>query len=182
MASVRVVTHFAAAALLAATAVSAGACARLHGRAIGPPLETPAPPPRVVPSARPPADDHPIVARPAPATASKPADVPQPAPAAAAPPAVAARPGTDAPEPPPTLQTTANAAAAERRTRTALASATRDLGRIDVRALSPDARAQFDIARRFIAQAGDALNAKNIEFAQQLADKAATLAALLQKR
>jgi hypothetical protein len=68
-----------------------------------------------------------------------------------------------------------------RRTRASLANATRDLDRIDVRTLNSDAKAQFDIARRFVAQASTALNAKNFEFAQQLADKAATLAALLQK-
>jgi len=91
------------------------------------------------------------------------------------------RPPAPAPEPPLALQTTADPAAAEQRTRVALASATRDLGRIDVRALSADAKAQYDIARRFVTQATDALNAKNFEFARQLADKAATLAALLQR-
>ena len=118
--------------------------------------------------------------------AIKPPQTPAPAPAAAATPppapAVAAeRPAPPPAEPPPTLQT-ANPSVAEQRTRVSLASATRDLGRIDVRSLSVDAKAQYDIARRFIAQASDALNNRNFEFAQQLADKAATLAALLQKR
>jgi hypothetical protein len=178
-------SHFAVrAAIVAAplTLVSAAGCAGLHARTVGPPLETPAPPPRAIPIA-----SQPIVAPPvgevqatAPA-AIKPQDTPATAPAPApspAPPVASERP----PEPPRTLETSANSGAAEQRTRAALARATRDLRRIDVRSLSTDAKAQYDIARRFIAQATDALNAKNFEFAEQLADKAATLAALLQKR
>jgi len=60
--------------------------------------------------------------------------------------------------------------------------AVRHLGRIDVPGLSTDARAQYDIARRFVTQATEALTARNFEFAEQLAGKAATLAALLQRR
>jgi len=107
-----------------------------------------------------------------------------PAPAAINPPdAPASAPAPAAPQaPPPTLQTTADSSAAEQRTRASLASATRDLRRIDVRSLSADGKTQYDIARRFVVQATEALNAKNFEFAQQLADKAATLAALLQRR
>ena len=180
--------------LTALSALSAAGCATLHARTVGPVLETPAPPPRVVPSARQPIESQPIVASPpvgevqtSPPAAIKPPDntpppaaVPAPAPA---PPVASERPPAQAPaEPPPTLQTTANPVAAEQRTRAALANATRDLGRIDVRTLSTDAKTQYDIARRFIAQARQALSANNFEFAQQLADKAATLAALLQKR
>ena len=178
-------------------AAAATGCAKLHARGIGPALDTPAPPPRVVPAAREPIESQPIVAppvgevqQPAP-SAIKPAEqtppAPAPAPAAAAPAPAAVPPvATERPpapaEPPPTLQTTANPTVVEQRTRAALANANRDLGRIDVRALSTDARAQYDIARRYIAQANDALTSKNFEFAQQLADKAATLAALLQRR
>jgi len=169
--------------VLSLTALSAAGCAKLHARAIGPALETPAPPPRVVPSARAPIESQPIVAPPV-------GEVQPPAPAAIAPPAPAAiatqepppAPSAPTPQPPsPTLQTSGNPAAAEQRTRATLASAIRDLGRIDVRGLNADAKAQYDIARRFVTQATDALNAKNFEFAQQLADKAATLAALLQR-
>ena len=183
--------------LLLLSAVAATGCAKLHARTVGPALDTPAPPPRVVPSTREPIEGQPIVAPPAgpigniqtPApVASKPAEqtppppVPAPAAPAPTPPVAAERPAQPSPEPPPTLQTTTNPTASEQRTRAALANATRDLGRIDVRSLSVDAKAQYDIARRFVAQANDALNAKNFEFAQQLADKAATLAALLQRR
>ena len=198
MAGVTLRSHCAAGAaalllpLTIASALSAAGCARLHARTIGPALETPAPPARVVPSAREPIESQPIVASPpvgevqtSPPPAIKPQDSPAPAPVPApapAPPVAAERPPAQIPEPPPTLQTTANPVAAEQRTRASLANATRDLGRIDVRTLSADAKAQYDIARRFIAQATQALNASNFEFAQQLADKAATLAALLQKR
>ena len=85
-------------------------------------------------------------------------------------------------EPPRTLQTTANATQAEQRIRGLLANATRDLGRIDYRALSVDAQAQYDIAKRFTEQADEAMKGKNIVFAEQLADKAAALAAQLLKR
>ena len=194
MARVRVLSHRAASAALVVVSLSAGACAGLHARGAGPALETPVPPPRVIPQARQPIESQPIVASPPvgevqPATppSINPADAapatPPPTPPAAPPAVATERPATPAAqEPPPTLQTTANPEAAEQRTRTALANATRDLGRIDVGRLSADGKAQYDIARRFVAQATEALNAKNFEFAQQLADKAATLAALLQRR
>jgi hypothetical protein len=177
--------------------LSVAGCARLHART-GPALETPAPPPRVIPTARTPIEGQPIVApapvgevqAPAPAAIAPPGATPAPAPAATtttpasptAPPVAAERPATPAPEPPPTLQSTTNPTASEQRTRAALANAQRDLARINVRTLSADGKAQYDIARRFVSQANDALNERNFEFAQQLADKAATLAALLQRR
>ncbi len=198
MARVKALSHRAAVAAVLSIALAAAAtpgCAKLHARTIGPALETPAPPPRAIAGPKPPIEGQPIVASqpvgeveaPTPA-AIKPREAPAapvPAPSPSAPPPVAAteRPTPPAPEPPPpTLQTTANQSGAEQRTRTSLANATRDLGRIDVRSLSADARAQYDIARRFVAQANDALGSKNFEFAQQLAEKAATLAALLQRR
>jgi hypothetical protein len=108
---------------------------------------------------------------------------PTPPPATTPPPVATERPAQPASaEPPPTLQTVADPTAAEQRTRASLFAATRDLGRIDVRQLSADAKAQYDLARRYVEQATDALNEKKFEFALQLADKAATLAALLQRR
>jgi hypothetical protein len=177
------------AAVACVLAIPLTGCARLHARSIGPALDTPAPPPRVVPTATAPIDSQPILASPpvgevqtpAPAVI-RPQDTRAPAPAPAPAATGAERPPAPAPDLPPPLQTTANPVAAEQHTRASLASATRDLGRIDVRALSADAKAQYDIARGFVAQATNALNAKNYEFAQQLADKAATLAALLQNR
>jgi hypothetical protein len=67
----------------------------------------------------------------------------------------------------------------EQRVRATIAQASRDLGRINSRALTAEAKAQYDIAKRFVEQAGDALKAKNFVFAGQLADKASTLATLL---
>ena len=57
--------------------------------------------------------------------------------------------------------------------------ASRDLGRINAGALNAEAKAQYDIAKRFVQQAEDALKARNFVFAGQLADKAAALATLL---
>ena len=53
------------------------------------------------------------------------------------------------------------------------------LNRIDYRALNADARTQYDTAKRFVTQAEEALRAKNLVFARNLADKAAALAAQL---
>ena len=190
MARVALLSQFAARAAVIAVPLmllSTAGCARLHARTIGPPLDTPAPPPRAIPTASQPLEGQAIVASPVgevqapPPTVINPQDTPLPAPSPS-PPVASERPHAQNAEPPPTLQTTANSGIAEQRTRASLTRARRDLGRIDVRSLSPDAKAQYEIARRFVAQATDALNAKNFEFAEQLADKAATLAALLQKR
>ena len=195
MARVRALSYIAAVAAIVTLPVWTGACARLHARTAGPVLETPVPPARVIPKASPPIESQPIVAsppvgevQPAEPTTINPPDnatppPPVPVPAPTPPPVATERPAQPAAaEPPPTLQTTADPTAAEQRTRASLQAATRDLGRIDVRTLSADAKAQYDIARRYVEQATDALNEKKFEFAQQLADKAATLAALLQRR
>jgi hypothetical protein len=185
--------------LVAAWAVLASGCAMLHGRSNnGPPLNMPAPPSRVVPIASQPI---PIVEPPTvddvPSRAPEPIDRPAPSPpprvdrGEQAPPArtetpadagAAAAPVPPPASPPPALQTTANPTEAEARTRTALENAKRDLGRIDVRRLNSEARSQYDIARRFVQQAEEALKNRNPVFAEQLADKAATLAALLQRQ
>jgi len=60
-----------------------------------------------------------------------------------------------------------------------MARATRDLARINQASLNADGRTQFDTARRFLQQADEALKARNIVFAGKLADKAATMAAVL---
>ena len=167
----------------------------LHARSIGPPLNMPPPPARAVPIESPPIVARPIVddvpsRAPEPIAPTPPAPPPRvdreaappvrteaPADAGAAAPAPA-----PAPTQPPALQTTANPTESEQRTRAALENAKRDLGRIDLRRLSTEAKAQYDIARRFVQQAEDALRARNPVFAEQLADKAATLAALLQRQ
>ena len=106
----------------------------------------------------------------APAARQDKPDSPSPAPA---------RPAAQNGAPSPTLQTTTNVGEVEQRVRAMIAQASRDLGRIDARALNAEAKAQYDIAKRFTEQAGEALTARNFVFARQLADKAANLAALL---
>jgi len=159
----------ACAALLLPLAGAAG-CAKAHASAQpgGPPLETPPAPPRVVSSL---IESEPTV------TAAPPIEGPSPRPTPDA-----ARPAAPADEPPRTLQTTPNAGQAEQRIRGLLTSASRDLSKIDYRVLSVDAQAQYDTAKRFTEQADEALKTKNFVFAEQLADKAAAIAAQLLKR
>jgi hypothetical protein len=57
--------------------------------------------------------------------------------------------------------------------------ASRDLQRVNASALNNDGRAQLEAARRFLLQADEALKVRNIVFAGRLADKAATMAAIL---
>jgi hypothetical protein len=70
----------------------------------------------------------------------------------------------------------------QRSIRVHLDGAVANLNRVDYPTLSTDGKANFDQARRFIAQAEQALRAKNLVFAQTVADKAATLAAQLAGR
>jgi hypothetical protein len=67
----------------------------------------------------------------------------------------------------------------ERRIRALIIQALTDLNRIDYSSLNADARTQYDSAKRFAGQAEEALRAKNLLFANNLADKAATLATQL---
>ena len=77
------------------------------------------------------------------------------------------------------LQSTGAGVLADRSVRMMLAQAARDLARVDYQALDADGRAQHDTARRFMQQAEEALKARNVMFAGKLADKAATMAAVL---
>lgn len=89
---------------------------------------------------------------------------------------------TRAAAPPPSL-TLAPSPGTEAQTaasiRDLMARAARDLSRVNQASLSADRRTQFETARRFLQQAEDALKARNIVFAGTLADKAATMAAVL---
>lgn len=120
--------------------------------------ETVTPPPRPV---RPPRRD---VARP-----EAPAEEPQ-----GPPPQPAQTPS----QPALALQTPSGGRA-DQSVRTLLAQAARDLARVDYQALNTDGRAQYDTARRFMAQADEALKVRNVMYAGKLADKAATMAAVL---
>ena len=57
--------------------------------------------------------------------------------------------------------------------------AMRDLQKVKYAALDADGRAQYDTARRFMDQAEEAIKNSNLAFAGKLADKAATMAAIL---
>lgn len=164
-----------------------GACAvkaQVRAEVELPPLDPPPPPPRVVSvyqdepelvpltpaveasvPARLPARPPRAEAKPEPPVAPEPvpADVPKPA----APPSLTLipSPGTE----------TQTAAAI----RELIARATRDLARVNASSLNADGRAQVEAARRFLQQAEDALKARNVVFAGKLADKAATMAAVL---
>jgi outer membrane biosynthesis protein TonB len=176
-------------ALLLSSLVSG--CVRAHAKTVTetPPLDAPAPPPRAIEpleaDAAPPKAEEPTPAavparpRPTPArTEPPPPDKPEPPPAE--PPKVAEEPPKPA-VPPTTLQMTPAAAESvvERAIRGTLARATSDLNRVDYRVLDVDARTQYDTAKRFIQQSDEAIRAKNLVFAKNLADKAATLAAQL---
>ena len=177
-------------AVVVALALAASACvsAQAKGEPGGPALAPPVPPPHTIipveiaeeepavppaPSAPEPAVVRPLSRPHAPKPekpVEKPADVPDPATVPAQPP------------PAPPLQTTANVAGVERTIRARMAQASRDLDRTDYRALNAERRSQYDTAKRFIQQADEALKVKNLVFAEQLADKAATLAAALAQK
>ena len=168
--------------------------ARANTLPSGPPLDVPAPPPRIVvplEAAAPPSQPEPPEE---PRRAPTPAPVPpaaRPRPGPAAPPeapkVVVEEPPKPAPAPSApttTLQTTpaAEQGEVERGIRATMARATADLNRVDYRALNADARTQYDTAKRFIQQADEAIAMKNLPFAKTVADKAAVLAAQLAGR
>ncbi|TAK17356.1 MAG: hypothetical protein EPO35_03210 [Acidobacteria bacterium] len=139
----------------------------------------PAPePPPVVTEATPPAASTTTQNPPANTTRSnretRPATPPPANPPAATPPPTVPPAPTTTP-----LETQANQSELEQRARGLLASANAALDKIDYKALSLDGKTQFDTAKRFTKQADEALKAKNIVYAWQLADKANTIATLL---
>lgn len=166
---------------------AAGAACSARAQALtpagAPALHAPEPPARVVVPApeRPtlppqPADAPPAAAAGTPARGRDTAPVSRPT----APPTPPAEPPA-ATTPPPPLFTTANTAEFESRVRAQLMRAQADLGQVNRQNLGADARAQYDSALGFIRQAEEALKVKNLIYAGQLADKAATMAALLKR-
>jgi len=178
-------------------ALEAPACIRAHAKTTAElPLDMPKPPPRVV-EANDPETPQPVPL-PGEPVRSNPARVRPPAPRAEVPrppadqqpkppeppPADVVKAPEEAPKPAPppaTLQTTPTQreVEVERRVRTMLTQATNDLNRINYQALSADGRTQYDTAKGFVRQAEEALRAKNLPFASNLADKAAALAGQL---
>jgi hypothetical protein len=155
----------------------------------GPPLDMPAPPPRIVLPLEIEAEAEAAPAQPAPSPDEprRAATPPRPRPSAPADTQRAAEePPRPAPATPPatattTLQTTpaAEQGEVERAIRATMTRASGALNRIDYRALNANARTQYDTAKRFVEQAEDAIRMKNLPFAKNLADKAAVLAAQL---
>ena len=60
--------------------------------------------------------------------------------------------------------------------------AAKDLSHVDYVALSADAKAQYDTAKRFMVLADQAIKDRNFVFARTLADKAAVIAGVLSNR
>jgi hypothetical protein len=185
--------------LLAVCVLMSGACAKARAKtAPDAPLDMPLPPPREVepteaeapppmplvpeparslpPRPRPPAPREQPRAEPK-ADAKPEPPKPEPAPAEVKPP-------EEVPHTPTTLQTAPATAESEveRSVRATMTRATGELNRIDYRGLNADARMQYDTAKRFIQQADEAMKAKNLVFARNLADKAAAIAAQLAGR
>jgi hypothetical protein len=176
---------------------AAPACIRAHAKTVSEmPLDMPKPPPRVVEATDPetpqpvPLPGEPVRSNPARVRPPTPrAEVPrppadQPKPPETTPPADVVKAPEEPPKPatpPATLQTTPTQreVEVERRVRAMLTQATNDLSRINYQALNADGRTQYDTAKGFVRQAEDALRAKNLPFASNLADKAAALAAQL---
>jgi hypothetical protein len=169
--------------LLAASLTACAAKAQVRTEPEVPALDPPPPPPRVVAIYAAEPESPPIVPAAEPVAPVRPPARPprpeqRPEPAATTPePAEPARPS-----PAPALTLTPSPGS-EAQTLTAirdlLARAARDLSRVNAASLNGDGRAQYDQARRFIQQSEEALKARNIVFAGKLADKAATMAAVL---
>lgn len=194
-ARVRVFTAIVVAALLAPALTS---CTRAHAKVTPetPPLDVPPPPPRDVESpgtetpplvpliSEPARHASPQATRPNRPDSARPEAKPEP-PKPDIAPAEPPKPEA-APSPPPatTLQTTPTEAEVEveRTIRTVLTRAQNDLDHVDYRRLNKDGRGQYDTAKRLVQQSDDALRAKNLPFARELAGKAATIAAQLAGR
>jgi hypothetical protein len=167
-----------------------------------PPLEAPPPPPRLLPPLVGGPIETPAVTPPPPDAGRPPAPARRRTEASRPPDGAASRqeprpadlpktePPTDAPHPSeegsateqaPILQLvpSAESNATEQAIRHLLTRATQDLGRVDYGALSPDAKVQYDTAKRFMVLADQAIKDRNFIFARTLADKAAVIAGVL---
>jgi hypothetical protein len=190
---------------LAAGVLAFGACSKKApiAQAPPPPLEVPVVPPRLVGPV--------VVEEPAPTTAEVPEPAPprqrppravargngnggsepvvkvEPPPESAKTPDAPGQPSPSATNaeaaPPPLLRTdTADDASVAKSVQETLLRAQQNLDKVNYQALNPGAKAQHDTARRFIAQAQDALKSRRLDFARYLADKADRLSASLLSR
>jgi hypothetical protein len=180
--------------LVACAAVSAGCFGARAQTVAAQPLDVPPPPPRTVEVRNPdvpppvPLPEEPPRTQPSAVLAppARPAEPPRPAePAKSEPPSDASRPAEEGIRAPTTtLQTTPaqQEGELERRIRMVLLQAGHGLNRVNYQALNADGRTQYDTAKRFISQAEEAVRAKNLVFASNLAEKAAALASQLSGR
>ena len=170
------------AVLLTASLGACAAKAELRTEVELPELDPPPPPQRVVadytepepPPIAPAIEDVPPPVRP-PVRQPRPEQKTEASPPAEQPVESVARP----PAPSLTITPSAGAEQTTAAIREIMSRAERDLGRVNVGALNADGRTQYDTARRFLQQADGALKVRNIVFAGKLADKAATMAAIL---
>jgi len=170
---------------IACVALAGASCAKARAETVpdGPPLATPAPPPRVL------APVEEVLAE-APAPPEVPPETPPPAPASPRPtprrPPVATvepkPPETVAPAPQPAppaeaiIRTPAANPAEEKKIGELLSRAERDLNRVDYRNLTSDGKQQYNDSKRFSELAIEAVKARDYALASTLADKAATVA------
>jgi len=179
---------------LAVLSLTSAACHRVHANTLleSPPLEVPAVPPRVVepievetpqPMPLPEEPPHTPSPRLRPTVPQAPrAEQPRTEPPKTEqPPVEATKPDEEPAKPPALLQTTPpnTEGDLERGIRATLTRAQTDLNRIDAARLNADARVQYETAKSFIRQAEQAVRAKNLLFAKNLAEKAAALAVQL---
>ena len=137
-------------------------------------------PPVEAPVEAPPAPEPPPVAQPPITKPNPPSNrSSQPATPATPPPATPPPATTDAP--PQVLQPTANVGELAKRATDLLNSAERDLAKVVENDLSRESRQQLIEARGFVRSSKSAMAIKNYVLAEQLAGKAATLAAALVK-
>jgi hypothetical protein len=180
------VSHLFLVVTLIGAAGASCAKARANTEPVVPELLPPPPPPRIV--ERMPIDPVPTI-EPSPVESalatppSKPPARPIPKPEPEPPKPEPARPEPERPvaaAPPLTLKPAPGVAAQTLASiRSLLDSAQRNLQRVNYAALDADGRTQFDTARGFMLQADEAIKANNLAFAGKLADKAATMAAVL---
>lgn len=145
-----------------------------------PSLNPPPAPPRIVavyPDPPPPVPLEATATVP-PASVLKPPPRPTPPPPAQEPAPESA--SSEAPSPALTLTPVPGTEAkTEASIRALLGRAASDLARVNGSSLNADGRTQFEAARRFVQQAEDALEVRNLVFAGKLADKAVAMAAVL---
>jgi hypothetical protein len=160
--------------------IGAGGCASNPAQSSAAvPLQIPEPPPRgiMAPIAEPEAAPPPDRPAPPPIAASPPASTPVAPPRAATPPAVAPSPEPPKPAPAPDLRPAAAGQVPSAADVVAsIARVKQKLDAITPTRLNAGKRADYDSARRFVAQAETAVKENNLMLAQSSTAKAETLA------